>query len=102
MDLYTKPSSNFAKVIYSSVYRFGPVGLLSDLDADFYITNPAIFDDVKNNAMVTAILVYMACEDNATFPRDKADLGIDRRTGQPVQWPAQVKAMRTGPIAPTN
>ena len=47
MDLYTKPSSNFAKVIYSSVYRFGPVGLLSDLDADFYITNPAIFDDVK-------------------------------------------------------
>ena len=61
-----------------------------------------IFDDVKNNAMVTAILVYMACEDNATFPRDKADLGIDRRTGKPVQWPAQVKAMRTGPIAPTN
>ena len=61
-----------------------------------------IFDDVKNNAMLTAILVYMACEDNATFPRDKADLGIDRRTGQPVQWPAQVKAMRNGPIAPTN
>ncbi len=61
-----------------------------------------IFDDVKNNAMVTAILVYMACEDNATFPRDKADLGIDRRTGQPVQWPAQVKAMRKGPVAPTN
>jgi Zn-dependent M28 family amino/carboxypeptidase len=61
-----------------------------------------IFDDVKNNAMLTAILVYMACEDNATFPRDKADLGIDRRTGKPVQWPAQVKAMRTGPIAPTN
>ena len=61
-----------------------------------------IFDDVKNNAILTAILVYMACEDNATFPRDKADLGIDRRTGKPVQWPAQVKAMRTGPIAPTN
>jgi hypothetical protein len=52
--------------------------------------------------MLTAILVYMACEDNATFPRDKADLGIDRRTGQPVQWPAQVKAMRKGPLAPTN
>jgi hypothetical protein len=61
-----------------------------------------IFDDVKNNAILTAILVYMACEDNATFPRDKADLGIDRRTGKPVQWPAQVKAMRNGPIAPSN
>jgi hypothetical protein len=61
-----------------------------------------IFDDVKNNAILTAILVYMACEDNATFPRDKADLGIDKRTGKPVQWPAQVKAMRMGPIAPSN
>jgi Zn-dependent M28 family amino/carboxypeptidase len=61
-----------------------------------------IFDDLKNNAMLTAILVYMACEDNATFPRDKADLGTDKRTGQPVQWPVQVKAMRKGPIAPTN
>ncbi len=61
-----------------------------------------IFDDVKNNAILTAILVYMACEDNATFPRDKADLGSDRRTGKPVQWPTQVKAMRNGPIAPSN
>jgi len=61
-----------------------------------------IFDDVKNNAILTAILLYMAYADNATFPRDKADLGIDRRTGKPVQWPAQVKAMRNGPIAPSN
>jgi hypothetical protein len=57
-----------------------------------------IFDDVKNNAMLTAMLVYMACEDNATFPRDKATLP----NGQPVKWPTQVKAMRMGPIAPTN
>jgi hypothetical protein len=57
-----------------------------------------IFDDVKNNAMLTAMLVYMACEDNATFPRDKATLS----NGQPAKWPTQVKAMRMGPIAPTN
>jgi hypothetical protein len=61
-----------------------------------------VFDDVKTNAILTAILVYMACEDNASFPRDKADLGTDKRTGQPIQWPTQVKAMRMGPIAPTN
>ena len=61
-----------------------------------------IFDDLKNNAMLTAILVYMACEDKETFPRDKADLGTDKRTGLPVQWPVQGKAMRMGPIAPTN
>jgi hypothetical protein len=61
-----------------------------------------IFDDLKNNAMLTAILVYMACEDNATFPRDKVDLGTNKLTGQPIPWPTQVKAMRKGPIAPTN
>jgi hypothetical protein len=61
-----------------------------------------IFDDLKNNAMLTAMLVYMACEDNATFPRDKVDLGTNKLTGQPIQWPVQVKAMRKGPLAPTN
>jgi hypothetical protein len=61
-----------------------------------------IFDDLKSNAILTAIMVYMACEDNASFPRDKADLGINKLTGQPLQWPDQVKAMRTGPVAPKN
>ena len=61
-----------------------------------------IFDDLKSNAILTAIMVYMACEDNATFPRDKADLGVNKLTGQPLQWPVQVKAMRTGPVAPKN
>jgi len=61
-----------------------------------------IFDDLKSNAILTAIMVYMACEDNASFPRDKADLGINKLTGQPLQWPVQVKAMRTGPVAPKN
>jgi hypothetical protein len=47
-------------------------------------------------------MVYMACEDNAILPRDKADLGIDKRTGQPMQWPAQVKSIRKGPVTPKN
>ena len=57
-----------------------------------------IFDDVKNNAILTAILVYMACEDNETFPRDKALIS----NGQAIKWPTQVKAIRMGPVAPTN
>ena len=61
-----------------------------------------IFDDLKSNAILTAIMVYMACEDNATFPRDKADIGTNKLTGQPIQWPVQVKAMRTGPAVPKN
>ena len=31
LDLYTKNSEDFKKVIFSSYYRFGPVGLFSDL-----------------------------------------------------------------------
>ena len=60
-----------------------------------------VFDDLRNNAILTAILVYMACEDPATFPRDKAVLQNDR-TGKPAVWPAPVKAIRKGPVAPTN
>lgn len=54
-----------------------------------------IFDDVRNNAILTAILVYMACEDEAFFPRDKS-------TEKPLNWPVQVKAIRMGPVVPTK
>ena len=61
-----------------------------------------VFDDLRSNVILTAIMVYMACEDDATLPRDKADLGIDKRTGQPLPWPVQVKSIRKGPVAPVN
>jgi hypothetical protein len=60
-----------------------------------------VFDDLRNNAILTAILVYMACEDPATFPRDKAELQTDRQ-GRPAVWPVQVKSIRKGPVVPTN
>jgi hypothetical protein len=57
-----------------------------------------IFDDVRSNAILTAIMVYMACEDPATMPRDKANLS----SGKPIPWPIQVKSIRKGPVAPKN
>lgn len=60
-----------------------------------------VFDDLRNNALLTAILVYMACEDPNTFPREKAVLQNDR-SGRPATWPTQVKAIRKGPVAPVN
>lgn len=60
-----------------------------------------VFDDLRNNALLTAILVYMACEDPNTFPREKATLQNDR-SGRPATWPTQVKAIRKGPVAPVN
>lgn len=60
-----------------------------------------VFDDLRNNALLTAILAYMASEDPSFFPRDKATLAPGRN-GRPATWPAPVKAMRTGPAVPTN
>jgi carboxypeptidase Q len=60
-----------------------------------------VFDDLRNNAILTAMLVYMACEDPEFFPRDKAPLGNDR-TGRPAVWPTQTKAIRKGPVVPVQ
>ena len=60
-----------------------------------------VFDDLQNNALLVAMLVYMACEDPETFPRDKAPISgtATDRNGQPINaWPKQVKAIRVGPV----
>ncbi|WP_224746157.1 M20/M25/M40 family metallo-hydrolase [Mucilaginibacter glaciei] len=49
-----------------------------------------VFDDLRSNAILTAILVYMACEDPAKMPRDKITLT------PPAKWPVQTKANRHG------
>jgi len=55
-----------------------------------------VFDDVQNNAILTAILVYQACEDAAKTPRDKIVLPINSRTGEPGKWPEQRSPTRKG------
>ncbi len=57
-----------------------------------------VFDDVRNNAMLAAILVYMACEDSQKTSREKSVLPINNRTGEPGKWPEQRKATRKGGI----
>lgn len=61
-----------------------------------------VFDDLRSNAILTAILVYMASEDPEFFPREKAPLGINPRTGKPATWPEVVKPIRKGPVEPKN
>ncbi len=56
-----------------------------------------VFDDVRSNAILAAILAYMASEDPATTSRVKAVLPLNRR-GEPGQWPAQRKATRKGGV----
>ncbi|MEX0721236.1 MAG: M20/M25/M40 family metallo-hydrolase [Balneolaceae bacterium] len=55
-----------------------------------------VFDDVRNNAILTAILTYMASEDPETFPRNKAVLPVHPRTGEQMTWPEQRSPNRNG------
>jgi len=57
-----------------------------------------VFDDVRSNVILTAILAYMASEDPAKASREKIVLPIDINTGEPAKWPAQKKATRRGGI----
>ncbi len=57
-----------------------------------------VFDDVRSNAILTAILAYMASEDPATTSREKRVMGANPRTGEPMPWPRQTKATRKGGV----
>ncbi|KPK62186.1 MAG: hypothetical protein AMS21_08020 [Gemmatimonas sp. SG8_38_2] len=45
-----------------------------------------VFDDLKENATLAAMLAYAASEDPERVPRDRSVLPIDPRTGQPREW----------------
>ena len=55
-----------------------------------------VFDDVRNNAILTAILAYMASEDPERTSRQKAELPIDAETGEPRDWPEPRAPQREG------
>ncbi len=55
-----------------------------------------VFDDVRNNSVLTAILTYMASEDPERTSREKAVLGINPRTGEKGEWPTPRTPERNG------
>jgi carboxypeptidase Q len=55
-----------------------------------------VFDDVRNNAMLAAILIYMACEDPASPSKEKAVLPLNNKTGEPGKWPEKKSPKRKG------
>mgnify|MGYP005749868983 FL=1 len=55
-----------------------------------------VFDDVRSNAILAAILVYMASEDPETTSREKSILPVNQRTGEPMSWPQVRPATRKG------
>jgi len=60
------------------------------------------FDDVKNNAALAAMLVYLASEDTVHVSREKRTVFAVTQSGQPGAWPECRDAQRsTPPLAPT-
>jgi hypothetical protein len=55
-----------------------------------------IFDDVRNNAILTAILAYMASEDDEKTSREKIILPMNSRTGEQRTWPEPRSPERDG------
>lgn len=55
-----------------------------------------VFDDVRSNVIMTAILAYMASEEPEFTNREKAKLGENPFTGRPMEWPAQRSPNRKG------
>lgn len=76
----------------STSWSYGNVTWHTNLDT----YDKIIFDDVRNNAILTAILVYMASEDPETTSRVKAVLPVNSRTGEPGKWPEQRSPTRKG------
>lgn len=55
-----------------------------------------IFDDLRNNSILTAILAYMASEDPETTSREKSILPVSKRSGKQMKWPIQRSPRRKG------
>jgi len=57
-----------------------------------------VFDDLKGNIVLIATLVYQACEDPTFVNREHRALPVNRRTGQPGQWPQPAEPERAGQL----
>lgn len=55
-----------------------------------------VFDEVQNNVALTAILAYMASEDEEKVSREKIKLPIDPNTGEEQAWPSPRNVERKG------
>lgn len=55
-----------------------------------------VFDDVRNNVILTAVLAYMASEDDSRTSREQIVLPINPRTGEQRTWPTQRSPNRKG------
>jgi carboxypeptidase Q len=55
-----------------------------------------VFDDVRSNVILAAILAYKASEDSNRTSNERIVMPINKRTGEPMPWPSIRKPTRLG------
>ncbi|MFN3597942.1 MAG: M20/M25/M40 family metallo-hydrolase [Rubricoccaceae bacterium] len=55
------------------------------------------FEDVQMNAVLTAMLAYLASEDPERLPRTRREMPVNAQTGEREAWPACRPAQRSAP-----
>src|SRR5699024_5308604 len=95
--------SDYASFVAAGVPAFS----LSSLSWDYWnytwhtnldTYDKIVFDDVRNNVILAAILTYMASEDDEKASREKRVLPINSRTGEPQEWPVPREPTRKGGV----
>ena len=84
--------SDHASFICHGAPAFGLGALSWDYGTYTWHTNrdtfdKIVFDDLKNNATLVAMLVYLASEDAERVPRDRRIVPANPQTGSPGVWP---------------
>jgi len=93
--------SDYASFVCAGVPAFSLSSLNWDYSNYTWHTNrdtfdKLVFDDLRNNAVLTAMLVYLAAEDPQQMPRDRRTILPAGRGGQGT-WPTCGQPMREGP-----
>lgn len=80
-----------AFMLSSLSWGYGTITWHTNLDT----YDKLIFDDIKSNVILTAILAYKASEEDGLVDREQRILPLDRN-GKPQKWPAIRQPRRTG------
>ncbi len=93
--------SDYASFICAGAPAFGLSSLSWDYGTYTWHTNRDTFDkivldEVRSNAVLTAMLAYLASEDPERLPRERRILPPNPRTGEPSEWPVCRDGARSG------
>jgi hypothetical protein len=96
--------SDYASFVCTGAPAFGLWSLSWDYFSYTWHTNrdtfdKVVFDEIRNNAVLIAMLAYLASEDPERVPRDRRVMPVDEETGEVRSWPACREPRRSADAA---